>query len=353
MRFRDYCADKIILIVLNVIGALFLSEYLNMVGNTLGTIILIDVLWTIILFSCFFIGWYLRKRYFTELRERVATLNQPWLISEVFPVSFRLEDKEYQKIIHIIGAEAIEQIHQIEDEQKEYEEYIENWIHEVKTPITLLYLMANNSNIESSVKKDITVELKRIENDVESALYYARLGTAYNDYLIQEISLKAVILDAINHNRMLLMDNRFAIDFQCSDEITIYSDRKWILFMLNQVIINAVKYSDKEFPQIKFGIEVKETVIELQIRDNGMGICDEDIQRIFEKGFTGKNGHNNVKSTGIGLYLVKKMCEKLDVDISAKSVETKCTTMIFSFKRNIYFIKTSHTINGLRTLKIQ
>ena len=338
MTFRNYCTDKIILMLLNIVGMLILSEYLSIVGNVASTIILIDVLWILTLFSCFLVGWFNRNRYFTELRKRVKALNQPWLVSEVLPVSFRLEDMEYQKIIRHVGATAIEQIHKIEDEQKEYEEYIENWIHEVKTPITLLYLLINNNISDESIKKEIIVELKRIENDVESALYYARLGTAYKDYIVQKIALNTVIKDVITNNRILLMSNGFTIDFLCSEHVTIYSDRKWIMFILNQIIINAAKYSRKENARIKLNVIEKDTVVELRIEDNGIGICAEDLPRIFEKGFTGKNGHIAAKSTGIGLYLVKKMCQKLDIEIIADSVENEYTAIILYFKKKIFFI---------------
>lgn len=337
MKFKDYCADKIILILLNVSGMLALSEYLSMVRNVASTIILIDILWFIILCSCLLVGWYTRNTYFTELKKRVSALSQPWLISEVLPVSFHLEDKEYQKVIRNIGATAIEQIHKMEDEQKEYEEYIEKWIHEVKTPITLLYLMINNNIQDINIKKEIIMELKRIENDVEIALYYARLGTAYKDYLIQRISLGSVIKDSINNNRVLLRSKQIAINFLCPEHIMIYSDRKWSLFMINQVIINAVKYSKTENAKIDIEVTENDSTIELVIKDNGIGICPEDLTRIFEKGYTGKNGHNNANSTGIGLYLVARMCEKLDVLVKADSVENEYTAISFSFKKRTYF----------------
>lgn len=337
MKFKDYCADKIILILLNVIGMLALSEYLSMVGNTASTIILIGILWFIILCICLLIGWHTRNKYFKELKKRVGTLSQPWLISEVLPVSFHLEDREYQKVIRSVGAAAIEQIHKMEDEQKEYEEYIENWIHEVKTPITLLYLMINNNIQDVRIKKEIIMELKRIENDVESALYYARLGTAYKDYLIQEISLGSVIKDSINNNRVLLRSKQIAIDFVCPENIMVYSDRKWILFVINQVIINAVKYSKVENAKINIEVIEDDWAVELFIKDNGIGICPEDLERIFDKGYTGKNGHDNANSTGIGLYLVAKMCEKLDVSVKADSIENEYTTISFTFKKRKYF----------------
>ena len=340
MRFSDYCMDKIIFILLNIIGMLCISEYLSMAGNTASTIILIDILWFIILCSCITVCWYRRNKYFLELNNRVNVLEQPWLVSEVMPVSFSLEDKEYQKVIHNIGAAVIGEIHRIEDGQKEYEEYIENWIHEVKTPITFLYLLINNNINDEFIKKEIVMELKRIENDVESALYYARLGTAYKDYLVQKVKLNAVITDVISSNRILLMNNKIQVGFICDKDIVIYSDCKWIKFMLNQVLVNSVKYSPKKNARINIKIIEKDTTVQLSIEDNGIGICKEDLPRIFEKGFTGRNGHIVSKSTGIGLYLVKKMAEKLDIEVIADSVENKYTIIIFCFKKKIFFKET-------------
>ena len=122
MKFSDYCMDKIIFILLNIVGMLCISEYLSMTGNTTSTIILIDILWFIILYSCIITNWYRRNKYFLELNNQVNALKQPWLVSEIMPASFRIEDNEYQKVIHNIGATVIEEIHRIEDEQKEYEE---------------------------------------------------------------------------------------------------------------------------------------------------------------------------------------------------------------------------------------
>ncbi len=337
MKFSDYCMDKIIFILLNIVGMLCISEYLSMTGNTTSTIILIDILWFIILYSCIITNWYRRNKYFLELNNQVNALKQPWLVSEIMPASFRIEDNEYQKVIHNIGATVIEEIHRIEDEQKEYEEYIENWIHEVKTPITFLYLLINNNISDEFVKKEIIMELKRIENDVESALYYARLGTAYKDYLVQRVKLNNVIIDVINSNRILLINNNIQVGFICDKDIVIYSDCKWIMFMLNQVLVNSVKYSPKKNARINIKITEKDTTIELSIEDNGIGICKEDLPRIFEKGFTGRNGHATSKSTGIGLYLVKKMSEKLDIEVMADSIENKYTIIIFSFKKKIFF----------------
>lgn len=337
MKFKEYCMDKIILILLNVVGMLLLSEYLSMVGNTASTIILIDIFWGCVLFGCLMNGWYNRNKYFTKLEKRVETLTKPWLISEVLPVSFRLEDQKFQKVIRNIGAAAIEEIHKMEDEQKEYEEYIENWIHEVKTPITLLYLLVNNNVSDETVKKEIVMELKRIENDVESALYYARLGTAYQDFIIQKISLGKMLKEVIMNNRVLLMSNGFAIELCCDEDVIIYSDCKWVMFMLNQVMINAVKYANKRDPEISLTAIQEDTTVVLQVKDNGIGILEEDLPRIFEKGYTGKNGHNNTKSTGFGLYLVKKMCEKLDIGVKAASEKSKFTVITFCFKKKLYF----------------
>lgn len=337
MKPGNYFKDKIIIIILNITGMLFLAEYLGMAGNAASTIILIIILWVIVLVVYFIVSWYRCNKYFTELKERTGALEQLWLAAEVLPVSLNSCDREYQEIIRRIGAAAASQINKIEDGQKEYREYIENWVHEIKTPITFLYLLIGNNTIEEPVRKEIILELKRIENDVESALYYARLGTAYNDYLTRQVFLRKLLIEAVKNNRVLLTNRKINVKLICDENISVYSDGKWILFIINQIIINSVKYSKEENAGLVLEVTERQDKVMLSIKDNGTGICAEDLPRIFEKGYTGKNGHNNKKSTGIGLYLVKKMCERLDIEITAKSDGRDYTVMVLCFKKKLYF----------------
>lgn len=221
----------------------------------------------------------------------------------------------------------------IEDEQKEYEDYIEQWIHEVKTPITSIHLMLENRISENpGLKRDLNVELSRLENDVELALYYARSEQIYRDYLIQKLNFRKVLLKVVNKNRTVIMNSSVAIDLDCDEALYAYGDEKWLVFMLTQVLLNAIKYKAEADAKVVMRAKRDNKRIVLNIIDNGKGIKKEELPRIFDKGFTGSNGRDNEKSTGMGLYLVHKLCEKLEIDIKADSVYGEFTEISFSLK---------------------
>lgn len=208
--------------------------------------------------------------------------------------------------------------------------YVEQWIHEVKTPITAMKLLCENHPLD--LTKELLVELEKINRFTEQALYYARSEHTEKDYAVREIRLFDAVHQAIAENKYLLLQNEVRIDLQETDE-TVYSDEKWICFILNQLIVNSVKYK-KVKPVLKFYTRRQGNQIVLYVQDNGMGIEKGDLPRIFEKGFTGKNGRKQEQNaTGIGLYLCKRLCDKLDMGISADSSEDG-TTIGLSFLVN-------------------
>lgn len=331
MKLKDYCKDKITRI-LGILVVLFaLSEFLHIIGNTFASILLIDLTIICILVMENLIEWYRKKEYFKIIRERVENMEQPWLIAEILPVSYRIDDKLYQELLRLVGSSAIEQIHKIEDEEREYEEYIEEWIHEVKTPITSMRLMIENRIANNPIlKKGLNIELGKIENNVERALYYARSEQMYKDYLIQKINLYNILVRAINKSRTIIMDSGIGVHIECENDISIYGDEKWLIFLISQILLNSVKYRCDEEARILLSVLKSEKKIILKIWDNGMGIKSEELPRIFEKGFTGSNGRKNERSTGMGLYLVKKLCLKLGIDVWAESVFKEYTSIYLS-----------------------
>lgn len=338
MKLKDYCKDRVTRLLGTLVVLFILSEFLYIVGNTFASIFLIDLTIISILFIKNLIEWYRRKEYFKTIRERVEGMEHPWLIAELLPVSYRAEDKLYQELLRLVGSSAIEQIHKIEDEEREYEEYIEEWIHEVKAPITSMQLMIENRAGDNPVlKKGLNIELGKIENDVERALYYARSEQVYKDYLIQKLNLHRILVRAINRNRTIIMNSCVGIDFKCEDDIYIYGDEKWLIFLISQILLNSVKYRRKKGAKIILSSEKKNKKVILKIWDNGTGIKEEELPRIFEKGFTGSNGRENERSTGIGLYLVKKLCQKLDMEVWAESLFKEYTSVYLSLpaKQNV------------------
>ena len=203
---------------------------------------------------------------------------------------------------------------------EDYKEYIELWIHEIKIPIaTSKMIIENNKN---EITKSIYEELDKIENYTEQALFYARSNTANKDYIIKKTNLEKIINNVILKNKTEFIHKKIQLDMH-DINIEVRTDSKWVIFILNQIINNSIKYR-KQNENLKieiFAKKQKENIC-LYIKDNGMGIKKGEISRVFEKGFTGTNGRIlNKKSTGIGLYLCKKLCDKLGMAIELNSEE--------------------------------
>ena len=173
-------------------------------------------------------------------------------------------------------------------------------------------------NGHSQEAKELLVELEKVNRYTEQALYYARSEHTEKDYSVREIRLFDVIHQSVAENKYLLLKNGVRIDLQETDD-TVYSDEKWLCFILNQLIANSIKYRTEQ-PVLKFYTEHQGNQMVLCVQDNGIGIDAGDLPRIFEKGFTGQNGRiASQSSTGIGLYLCRRLCDKLGIGICADS----------------------------------
>lgn len=322
MTFGNYIKDKIMFFIFQascMIGSFF---YLRICGVKDNQLILFCIGWTVILFAFLLIEFYRRKNFFDTVEHELKELEKPYLISEVMPKSFRLEDKVYRSILKTSNKSVIDAIHHMENRQMEYKEFIENWIHQVKIPITAMYLICSNGKDETAEK--IKSQLVSLEHDVETALYYARSEQVYQDYMIREIDLKETILEALSKNRTYLIKNQVSVEVDCP-KLSVCCDDKWLIFLMSQILINSANYKKEDSCQIQIYAVREEHQVLLTIEDNGIGIKKEELKRIFDKGFTGSNGRIKRKSTGIGLYLCKKLCRKLRIVIKAESIEGEYT----------------------------
>lgn len=215
------------------------------------------------------------------------------------------------------GKSMLEQIGEVERERLEYKEYIEQWIHEIKTPITAMKLLCENHRMDWT--KELLLELEKTNRFTEQALYYARSEHTEKDYSVREMALSQVVHQAIADNKYLLLQSGMRLEVEEMQD-TVYSDEKWVRFILNQLIANAVKYRTEQ-PVLRISTHKRQDQVVLVVEDNGIGIAASDLPRIFEKGFTGQNGRMVQQSTGIGLYLCKRLCEKLGIGITAESSE--------------------------------
>ncbi|MCI9328037.1 MAG: HAMP domain-containing histidine kinase [Lachnospiraceae bacterium] len=337
MKLMPFLKDKFMFLILHVICMGALSAFLRLTGYGSTGVTLILIFWTVILALWLFITYRERKRYFDEIDKILAEVDQRYLLGELLPYSCRLEDRLYNKMMHLSNKSVIEKIRKIEDAQRDYREYIESWVHEIKTPITGIALICENRRRHEAVTqenlREISLENQKIENCVDKVLYYARMENVYKDFLIQKTDLQKTAEEVLAKNRLLLIRHQVRAEVHCGDMV--YTDGKWISFILNQMIGNSVKYRS-ESPVFLIYTEREKDGVRLTIEDNGVGILPEELSRIFEKGFTGSNGRSHKQATGIGLYLCKRLCERLEIGLSAQSQPGRGTKMTLDFPVSNY-----------------
>lgn len=336
MNFVDYLKDKIGIILLNISCGLVLSLFLYAVGNNIEVIALILVGWSIIFIGHTIVNYLSRRKYFNRIKSMLDRLEQKYLISEMIGKTYRLEDKEYVSILRRALKSMTEEVNDIKYDRQEYKEYIESWIHEVKLPIASIQLMCENN--KTDVTRKILLELRKMENDVEKALYYARSNEVWKDYMIQEIDMDKLVAYTISKNIQFFIQNGIQIEKRCQNTY-VCTDGKWLEFIINQLLVNSVKYKKAENSMIKIYTEEMKNDTALVIEDNGIGIKESEINRIFEKSFVGSNGRKIEKSTGMGLYLCKKLCDKLGLEIYAESEIDKYTKITIRFPRGEFILQ--------------
>ena len=329
MNGKQYLKNQLPVILINLLGMLALALFLIASDNGIQTVLFILVVWLIVLASCLLLFYFSRKKYLNKLLDMAEQLKERYLLPEIMQEPERADEQVFYQIMKMAEKSMLERIGEVQRERKEYKEYIEQWIHEVKTPITAIKLICENNRC--SFTRELMAELENINRFTEQALYYARSEHTEKDYSVREINLSDVVHGAIADNKYLLRQNNVAVTVE-DVEYSIYSDDKWLRFILDQLISNAVKYRADQ-PVLHFFTVKENDRIILSVEDNGIGIPQSDLPRIFEKGFTGQNGRTIHSSTGIGLYLCRRLCDKLGIGISASS-EGKGTAISLSFRIN-------------------
>ena len=329
MSGRQYLKDQLPVILINLLGMLGLALFLIASGSHIQTVVFILAVWLLVLVLCLLFFCFSRKKHLNKWLDMAEQLEERYLLPEIMPEPKRADERVFFQILKMAEKSMLERIGEVERERKEYKEYIEQWIHEVKTPITAMKLICENNRC--SFTRELLAELENINRFTEQALYYARSEHTEKDYSIREISLNDAIHGAIADNKYLLRQNNVTVIVDDAEH-SVYSDDKWVRFILDQIIGNAVKYRAGQ-PVLHFYSKNENDRTILSVEDNGIGIPESDLPRIFEKGFTGQNGRTIHSSTGIGLYLCKRLCDKLGIGISVYS-DGKGTTVSLSFHIN-------------------
>ena len=331
MKFTKYIKDKIYYILTFSIYIILISIYLKAMETEIPAIIIVIAISTIFFCAGFIISYMKSNKYLKDIDKMMDNLTEKYLITEIMPKPSRAERLAYYRILKKANKSMLENISIIKQQQKDYKEYIESWVHEIKIPITSVKLLCENN--KSDITTKIDEEIEEINNFVEQALFYARMDQVSNDFMIKNINLNNVIKNVLARNKKIMIQNNMKVELN-NVNTNCYTDEKWLEFIINQIIQNAIKYRKEKNANIIITIsENKENVI-LNIKDNGIGIKTSEIDRIFDKGFTGTNGRNQKKSTGIGLYLCKRLCQEIGMEIEANSKENEFTEIKIIIPRN-------------------
>lgn len=330
MKLSSFLKEKTVYLTFQLAIILFLAIILGSLKISMSAIILIC-------FSTFLLAVislsyeYIKKaRFYKRVLKTLDELEKKHFIGALMETPDFEEGYILFDILQAATKSMNDEIADYRHLNEEYRDYIETWIHEIKLPISTIDLMCENHKNE--VTDSIRSELSRIESFVEQALYYAKSSTVEKDYSVHSVNLDTLVKTAIKKHSKQLIGAKTKLIFKNLDK-TVYCDEKWLIFILGQILSNSIKYQ-KENLNLAFRVtESKESIV-LSVSDNGIGIPEKDISRVFEKGFTGQNGRCFAKSTGIGLYLCKRLCDKMYLGFDIQSTVGSGTTLMITFPKD-------------------
>ena len=332
MKLSDYLKDRVFSIITYIIFMLIMVLLLNAFKADGTFIIAFCLLFLLILLINFIFEYYKRKKFYDDFCSTLKSIDKKMLIIETVKEPEFTEAKIMLDAMYDIRLEYCDEINILEKSVKDFKEYVEMWIHEIKLPLASLVLMNYNKNTEFDKQKK---QLELLEGYLDQILYYVRSDVSDKDYMLKKVNLENPVNNVIKKYKELLIGNKIRIKKDNTDRIVI-TDAKWMEFIIGQIINNSIKYISKE-PYISFSVNYNSEITELVIEDNGIGICESDLPRVFDKSFTGENGRIGRNSTGMGLYICSKLCNKLGHSIRIESEQGKYTRVIIGFGNNEFY----------------
>ncbi|NFT08864.1 MULTISPECIES: sensor histidine kinase [Clostridium] len=328
MSILGYLKDRLLYLIINFILFISIVSVMLMLKIPLVIIFITFLMWFVPISIYFVLEIIKYKRFYDNLNGVMEKLDRKYLLSELIDEPNFIEGKILYNILKETNRDMNEEIKKYKNAQIDYREYIETWVHEIKTPIASSMLVIDNNLNETTNK--IKYQIKRVEEFVEQVLYYSKIGEVSKDYIVKEFKIKTVINKVIKNNSRDFITKKISLEMNDLEQ-NIYSDEKWIYFILNQIIGNSLKYSKDNDSKIKIYSLKNNHNVTLVVEDNGVGINNQDTDKVFEKGFTGENGRIYGRSTGMGLYICKKLSEKLGISISINSLKGQGTKVNIIF----------------------
>lgn len=335
MSMKKYLLDKAPQILVSFIGFLIAFLILNVFKVAIELKIALTLIFLIVVSFNILFDYFRKNIFYKELLNTLDNLDKKYLVLEMLNKPNFYEGEIFYQALYDIDKSMIENVKNYNLSITNFKEYVEMWIHEVKIPIASLTLL--NHNHHHDISKKYIEQTRKLDNYIDQILYYVRSENAEKDYIIKEKNLQEIIKNVALKNKDDLLENKVRLDVNIHDE-NVLTDSKWLEFILNQIINNSIKYK-KENSESYIAINSKKEndKVYLTIYDNGIGIPKSDIPRVFEKSFTGRNGRIKAKSTGMGLYIAKKLCEKLGHKITIESKRGDYTKVTILFYQNDFY----------------
>lgn len=339
MSFIKYLKENLKLLIFYILLMTFIimTMYLDRRNRLLDA----DVLYIIFVSAVMFI-FYITVDYFSKYKhmKKLLTLETSEDKTPVLPEPVDFKDEVYSSIIENLYNYYMESIKNIENEFTENKDFMTAWVHEIKTPITTSKLLIDKDKdkLPEGIVESLAEELEKINDYVEKVLYYSRSDNFSRDYILSEVNINKLIKESVKKHSVIFIKKHIKLWNEVPEAFTVDTDKKWLLFIVDQLLSNALKYTGIN-GSIAFKSCENDKEQVLIVEDSGAGIKNEDINRIFTKAFTGFNGRNeNLKATGFGLYLSQKLAKKLGHYITLESEYGKGTKVHIHFpKWNDYY----------------
>lgn len=308
-----------LLIVIFILSLYWLDGFRNI--NTALYSIVISV---ILLVSFLLVRYIARSSYLNKITQLPKTMEDA--LQKNAKTTEYIQTEQYMHELYNVYQMEVQALY---EKQSRQEKFLNQWIHQMKTPISVLELLLQNEGPLD--KKNVQEEVDRLRRGLEMVLVNARLERFEEDMQIERINLKAIVTETINELKRLFITNKVFPVIHIDEDISVASDSKWLKFAVSQFITNAVKYTFEPNKKIIISTEETDGTILLHIQDEGIGIPKSDLSRVTKAFFTGENGRKTGESTGMGLYLANEICMKLGHKLTINSEVNSGTTITLTF----------------------
>ena len=327
MTLREFLSNRLKRIALQVIGVGLATLFLFATGTQPGVLVILLIVFLLVFLTVNMFDFFQQRARLLELKSILDGLDRKYLFTECVPQPKGLFERRLFDLTRLAGRDMTGAVSDAQASQREYREYVERWVHEIKAPLTAARLICRE--LDGDTRRKLTAELSQIEAHVERALFYARAENPEQDCLFRQIELEKIAAQAIENHRSLLIQNGIRVEME-NMNCAVYTDEKWAVFILGQLLQNAARYRGPE-PVITLSAKPLGRQTQLIVHDNGIGIPAHELPRVFERGFTGSNGRIRGGSTGIGLYLCRKLAVFLELELHIDSQEGAGTTVTLTF----------------------